>query len=49
MNEKDHFEWIRFYKEFALNLLEYRDRKSQGDLYSDGYEHAYLRERKQSR
>lgn len=29
MNEKDHFEWIRFYKEFALNLLEYRDKRNQ--------------------
>lgn len=29
MNEKDHFEWIRFYKEFALKLLEYRDKRNQ--------------------
>ena len=29
MNEKDHFEWIKFYKEFALNLLEYRDKRNQ--------------------
>ena len=29
MNEKEHFEWIRFYKEFALKLLEYRDKRNQ--------------------
>ena len=29
MNEKDHFEWIKFYKEFALNLLEYRNKRNQ--------------------
>ena len=29
MNEKNQFGWVNFYKELALKLLEYKDRRDE--------------------
>ena len=42
MNEQNQFDWVDFYKEFASKLLDYKDRRDEGDLYYDGYEYAYF-------